>query len=590
MPRQLSLKWVGAILVVLLLSVAVYAFNGSYAPTEYLYGDDTADVTVTCPGEINGEVGESVPAGIVNIWMNMTWNEEQAQNVRGYSSQDQYYTHDITDMSDNLNGWCLWTDFPSPYYDWDDDDSDEKWEESEVVAVDASFPVDAQEYHVRSAFIPWYWKCVWQWNPPGWVCEWEYTGTTGFAFITPAVSKWQGWPFNEYQTVYYDDDPVIISYGGPNGQPMGIALSQVVDAPPQESSDDLGHTSISTIYLQGGKYTATVAIAPPNVSASLNVPLETTDLAEYANWSRSLTGDLGQSGLEAADVVVTFSHHVAPEDFVELVEEYRIDIDVAHAEYIGTDQRVWTAYIRNLPGTDFGLLDEAAQEVAQVDLTRPHGVVAVYGTAPVEQIDRLNQDSRVFLADPVGGYVSLVASQQAGAQETLDAALQQKRVILYQHIIESAEETARRTGQRTEDLLDSIDIEQAINAFFDQNPEQLPQVDIQVYDLWNVLAKEIIDLPIAQGYPALTIGNHSASSVHVAVSHYNPNGDWISLQSMIIAGDETVEIHPAHGFSVVVATQEVSTSVEWQQSPTKLPFVIYLPVCFDAYSSLPKSY
>jgi hypothetical protein len=589
MLRQLSLKWVGVISVVLLLSVAVYAFNGSYAPTEYLYGDDTADVTATCPGEINGEVGDSIPPGIVNIWMNMQWNEEHAQNVRDYSSQDQYYTHDITDMSDNLNGWCLWTDFPSPYYDWDDDDDDDKWEESEVVAVDTSFPVDAQEYHVRSAFIPWYWKCVWQWDPPGWVCDWEYTSTTGIALITPAVSEWQGWPFNEYQTVYYDDDPVVISYGGLTGEPVGVASSQAVDTSLQESGDGLGLTSISTIYLQGGKYTATVAIAPPNVSASLNAPLE-TDLAGYANWSRSLTGNLRQSELEAADVVVTFNHYVAPENFVELVEEYQIDVDVVHAEYIGTDRKAWTAYIRNLPGTDYGLLDEAAQNATPVDLIRPHGVVAVYGTAPIEQIDRLNQDSRVFLADPVGSHVSLVASQQTGAQETLDAALQQKRDILYQHIIESAEETARRTGQRVEDLLNSIDIEQAINLFFDQNPEQLPQVDIQVYDLWNVLAKEIIDLSVDQGYPTLTISNRSTSSVQVAVSHYNPNGDWVSLQSMIIAGDETVEIQPPYGFSVVVATQEVSTSVEWQQSPTKLPFVIYLPVCFDAYPSSPKSY
>jgi hypothetical protein len=589
MPRQLSLKWVGVILVVLLLSVGVYAFNGSYAPTEYDYGDATSTTaTVICPGEINGEVGGGDPLpGVVNIWMNMKWNEEHAQNVRDYSSQSQYYTHDITDMSDNLNGWCLWTDFPSPYYDWDDDDGDDKWEESEVVAVDTSFPADDQMYKVRSVFIPWYWKCVWQ---LGWVCEWEYTATTGTAFITPAVSEWQGWPFSEYQTVHYDDDPVIISYGDPNGEPVGVAPFQAVDTSLQGSSDGLGYTSVSTIYLQGGEYTATVAIAPPNVSVSLNAPLETTDLAEYANWSRSLTGDLEQSGLEAADVVVTFNHYVAPEDFVELAEEHQIDVDVVHAEYTGVDQKVWTAYIRNLPGTDYSLLDEAAQGATQVDLTRPHGVVAVYGTAPIEQIDRLNQDSRVFLADPVGSHVSLVASQQTGAQETLDAALQQKRDILYQHIVESAEETARRTGRRAEDLLDSIDIEQAINAFFDQNPEQLPQVDIQVYDLWNVLAKETIDLSIDQGYPALTIGNHNASSVHVAVSHYKPNGDWVSLQSMIIAGDETVEIHPAHGFSVVVATQEVSTSVEWQQSPTRLPFVIYLPACFDAYSPLPKSY
>ena len=83
-------------------------------------------------------------------------------------------------------------------------------------------------------------------------------------------------------------------------------------------------------------------------------------------------------------------------------------------------------------------------------------------------------------------------------------------------------------------------------------------------------------------------GNHSATPVQVAINHYDANGDWVNHQAMVIADNETVEIQPPYGFSgfaVVVATQEVSTSVEWKQSPTKLPFVIYLPVCFDVHPS-----
>jgi hypothetical protein len=91
----------------------------------------------------------------------MNWNPDHAQNVRDYSSGGDYYTHDITDMSGHLNGWCLWTNFPSPYYDWDDDDNDGKWEETEVVADDTNFPVDNQYYSVNSYFTRWHWVCEW---------------------------------------------------------------------------------------------------------------------------------------------------------------------------------------------------------------------------------------------------------------------------------------------------------------------------------------------------------------------------------------------------------------------------------------------
>ncbi|MDY7079194.1 MAG: hypothetical protein SXV54_19950 [Chloroflexota bacterium] len=481
--RNVHTKWIVATLVgLLLVPTVVYAFNGSYSPTGHWVGVYEHS-SLVCPGRINDEVGGSSKNDIVEIRTTMNWNPDHAQNVRDYSSGGEYYTHDITDVSDHLNGWCLWTNFPSPYYDWDDDDDDDKWEESEVVAVDTSFPVDNQYYSVNSYFTRWAWVCHWQWWPPGWDCSWEYDGGSGNVEITPAVSKWQGWPVYEYQTTHYDGDPVIVSYGSKS---LGGGTARQVS--------DVQVTQLLSISLgEDGQYTATIAMAGSRVFLNkLDIPArETEGLLEYSAWSRRLTEKLRQAGLEKAEVVVTFDRHITPREFMTLVDDYQLDVNVVHAEYTEVDekgnQQVWTSYTRNLPGTDFGLLNEAAQKVANVDLAQPHGVVAVYGTTSIEQVDRLNQAPRVFLADPIASYVSLVASQHSEVQEALHTTLIEKRDGLYQQIVASAESTAQKHGQQVQDLLAPVDVEQVITEFFDQHPEQIPHVEVQVHDLWNVL-------------------------------------------------------------------------------------------------------
>lgn len=438
MLKNVRTKWIViALASLLLVPVVVYAFNGSY---------------------------------------------DHAQNVRDYSSGGDYYTHDITDMSDHLNGWCLWTNFPSPYYDWDDDDDDGKWEETEVVAVDTNFPVDNQYYSVNSYFTRWHWVCEWHW---GWDCNWEYDGGSGNVEITPAVSHW-GWAPDDgwgYQTTYYDGDPAIASYG-----------SKSLEGGTSRQVDDVQVTQLIPISLGAEtQYTATIAIADSRVFLSqLNIPIkEAEGQVEYSTWSRRLTEKLSQAGLQVVEVVVTFNRHITPHEFTTLVNDYQLDVDMVHAEYVEVgergDRQVWTSYIRNLPGTDFGLLDEAAQKVANVDLAQPHGVVAVYGTTSVDQVDRLSQDIRVFLADSTASYILLVASQHSEVQDALDTALREKRDDLRQQIIASAETTAQKNGQQTQDLSRSVDVEQVITEFFDQYPEQMPRVEVQMHDLWNVL-------------------------------------------------------------------------------------------------------
>ncbi|NOK58546.1 MAG: hypothetical protein GFH27_549279n352 [Chloroflexi bacterium AL-W] len=138
----------------------------------------------------------------------MSWNDQDAQNARNDAQNGSYYPHDITDMNDNLDGWCIWTNFPSPYYDWDDDgDSIFKWEESEVVSVDTNFPPANTNYSVNSYFTRWTEQTAGSTNP-----FWVYDGDGGTINIIPQTSRWN-WVIREYNTDEYDEQPVEAGYG-----------------------------------------------------------------------------------------------------------------------------------------------------------------------------------------------------------------------------------------------------------------------------------------------------------------------------------------------------------------------------------------
>jgi len=481
MLQQYKARWLHVVFLGLILipTVALYAFNGSYAPTDHFQNVYSFD-SYSCPGQVNGALGGNSRTDIVGIRTTMRWNQEHAQNVRNYSSGGEYYTHDITDMSDNLNGWCLWTNFPDPYYDWDDDNGNRKWEESEVVSVNTNFPTQDQYYSVNSYFTRWYEKCS-----PWWNCWWEHDGGSGTVNITPAVSYWQGWPFNEYQTRYYDSNPVTVSYGADSSP------STRAQAAPMAQAERL----ISLVLDDGGKYIAVIAIEENRVFLNdLHIRLDTTEeIVDYLDWVSQLTDILTQANLTQADVVVTFDNHISADEFVRFVDEYQIEVSIVRAEYMqiteDSEQQILTGFIRNLPGTDFSLLNESAQNETTVDLTQPHGVVAIYGTAPLEQIINLNQDSRVFLADPITNYISLIAQQHEEVQEALDNAYQAKRDNLYQQAIEAIENREEGSEQSTEDILDVTNIEQIIDEFFDRHPDNVPHVEAKVYDLWNILLR-----------------------------------------------------------------------------------------------------
>jgi len=88
--------------------------------------------------------------GIYSITGRMYWNEGRRDYVRLRSNlfPFAYYTHDFTDLNDNLGHTGYWaSNFPAPQYDSDDDEPrDGRYEEVEVVAFSKSFPNAYMEY------------------------------------------------------------------------------------------------------------------------------------------------------------------------------------------------------------------------------------------------------------------------------------------------------------------------------------------------------------------------------------------------------------------------------------------------------------
>ncbi|HQE94176.1 MAG TPA: hypothetical protein PLH19_15900 [Anaerolineae bacterium] len=465
MTRRLQWKWIVlAVAVLLLIPTVVWAFNGSYSPTGHWVGV-YEHTSYSCPGTTNSG-GNVRSDDIVEIRTTMNWDTAHANSVKDYSRNGGYYTHDITDMSDTLNGWCLWTNFPSPYYDWDDDDNDGKWEETEVVAQDTAFPVVSQYYSVNSYFTRWHWVCT---KKNGeWDCAWVYESGGGNVAITPAISKWQGWPYYEYQTLHYDGDPVNVSYGNNPLQTMEVESSVMV---PEAVTVDADLP-----------YTFSVEVAAvQNLKARLNVPVGMEALSDYQAWSLSLAPAMQAAGLDSSDVVITFRQPLSPVEFDAFLKEHAVDVSVVRAEYQVADEtgamQTWTTYVRNLPGTDFLLLDEAARNAVGADLNVQHGAVALYGAVPLSQLAALNGDSRVFLADSAPGYIASLLSDQAEVQEILGKLREEMRESLREEVLASAE-------AMPPDALASLDVDREVERFFELYPDRAPRVIVSVPDLW----------------------------------------------------------------------------------------------------------
>jgi hypothetical protein len=155
---------------------------------------------------------------------------------------------------------------------------------------------------------------------------------------------------------------------------------------------------------------------------------------------------------------------------------HQLDTTVVRAEYAGFNAagqpEVWSGFIRNLPGTDFSVLDEAAQAQGTIDLTQPHGVVAVYASAPLDVIDRLNRDPRAFLADAAPSYIALAGERSPAVQAALAEAL-----------------TLRTAALREQAAAGIANVEDEVDALIAGRPELRPRLEAEVRDLWPLVSR-----------------------------------------------------------------------------------------------------
>ncbi len=216
--------------------------------------------------------------------------------------------------------------------------------------------------------------------------------------------------------------------------------------------------------------------------ARLDVSLKGLD--DYRSWSLDLVPVLQQSGVVSSDLVITLRHPLSPDALENFLRTHYVEVQVVRAEYLAPSanqqMQTWTTYVRNLPGTDFALLDETARNAIDADLTAPHGVVAVYGTAPMSQLASLNSDPRVLLADAAPGYLASRLTESEQVRAALNQLQDELRGKLRAEVLASA----RRMGT---DALTSVNVEQEVERFFKQYPDMLPQVRIKVPDLWDTL-------------------------------------------------------------------------------------------------------
>lgn len=166
---------------------------------------------------------------------------------------------------------------------------------------------------------------------------------------------------------------------------------------------------------------------------------------------------------QGRDLLVAEAHH-------------QLDTTVVRAEYAGFNAagqpEVWSGFIRNLPGTDFSVLDEAAQAQGTIDLTQPHGVVAVYASAPLDVIDRLNRDPRAFLADAAPSYIALAGERSPAVQAALAEAL-----------------TLRTAALREQAAAGIANVEDEVDALIAGRPELRPRLEAEVRDLWPLVSR-----------------------------------------------------------------------------------------------------
>lgn len=84
--------------------------------------------------------------------VSMTWSSTKASNMRHNRSHGDYFTFDSRDTTWNVDAYAQVSSMPNPYFDYDDDNGDDRRDEAEVVSENANFPA-ANTYYDAFAYF-----------------------------------------------------------------------------------------------------------------------------------------------------------------------------------------------------------------------------------------------------------------------------------------------------------------------------------------------------------------------------------------------------------------------------------------------------
>lgn len=131
------------------------------------------------------------------------WDRAQADGLATYLDGGLRYTHEVNDRSGRLSATGYWaTNLPAPSFDRDDDDTDGRWEEAEIIAG-ADRPEPGITYRTIVQFSRWHGRRVR--GVCGWVWDRRLGGTEVLSQLSrELLGEWQAERFTlSYHTLPY---------------------------------------------------------------------------------------------------------------------------------------------------------------------------------------------------------------------------------------------------------------------------------------------------------------------------------------------------------------------------------------------------
>lgn len=305
----------------------------------------------------------------------MTWDSTHAANQRTNQANGIKFTIDQNDLNHNVEAYLFGTTILNPYYDYEDDNGDNKDDEAEIVSESNSFPAANTQYY---SSVRWSHSYNYTFNK---IWYWGYDPDGGYIEFVENLSTAGCWLLCDKWDTHCCNIPLYLDrYYPPNSQ---FAASAPPEAGP--AAQDVASVRVA----EGRSYGVTLtAGGDVHLSAQLDDGLDS-----YARATRALARTAAEFG--PADGVVTFAYPLSWNEFLAFEA---LGVLVQDVEFVtepdADDLRV--TYVMTRPGAEPGWVEEEASE-AKVDVM---GIVSANVTVPdIATLGRLEASGYVYLVD-----------------------------------------------------------------------------------------------------------------------------------------------------------------------------------------------